>query len=67
MQYLFAISFDIKYPRKEDNHVCFYLRYCLILFALLAVGIGLLVLVCWALATAAGRYDCYLEKHSNKS
>ena len=34
----------------------------LILFALLAVGIGLLVL-----ATAAGRYDCYLEKHSNKS
>lgn len=39
----------------------------LILFALLAVGNGLLVLVCWALATAAGRYDCYLEKHSNKS
>lgn len=39
----------------------------LILFALLAVGIGLLVLVCWALATAAGRYDRYLEKHSNKS
>ena len=38
-----------------------------ILLALLAVGIGLLVLVCWALATAAGRYDRYLEKHSHKS
>ena len=37
------------------------------LLVLLALGIGLLLLVCWALATAAGRYDHYLEKHSRKS
>ncbi|NSE01900.1 hypothetical protein [Blautia wexlerae] len=33
-----------------------------IMLALLAMGIGLLVLVCWALAVCAGRRDSYLEK-----
>ena len=34
----------------------------IILLALLAIGIGLLVLVCWALAACASRRDSYLEK-----
>ena len=34
----------------------------IILLALLAIGIGLMVLVCWALAACASRRDAYLEK-----
>lgn len=34
----------------------------IILLALLVIGIGLLVLVCWALAACASRRDSYLEK-----
>lgn len=63
MQYLLISNI---HERRITMSVFIY-AIVLILFALLAVGIGLLVLVCWALATAAGRYDCYLEKHSNKS
>ena len=33
-----------------------------ILLALLSIGIGMLVLVCWALAACASRRDSYLEK-----
>lgn len=33
-----------------------------VLLALLAIGIALLVLVCWALAACASRRDYYLEK-----
>ncbi|MBU5679341.1 MULTISPECIES: hypothetical protein [unclassified Blautia] len=34
----------------------------IILLALLAIGMGFLVLVCWALAACASRRDSYLEK-----
>lgn len=33
-----------------------------VLFALLAIGIGLLVLVCWALAACAGRREHYRQR-----
>lgn len=33
-----------------------------VLFALLAIGIGLLVFVCWALAACAGRREHYHQK-----
>lgn len=33
-----------------------------VLLALLAIGVALLVLVCWALAACASRRDYYLEK-----
>ena len=34
-----------------------------ILLAVLAMGIGLLILVCWALAACASRRDSYLDNH----
>lgn len=40
--------------------------FIVVLLALLAIGGGLLVLVCWALAACASRRDYYLEKDYQK-